>query len=400
MPLVALTTTSAPAAASAKVATPIPLCAACHSAKGAPPVAPGSVRASVACGSRVPMTTSCPRPDSAAAIVGPTVPVPSTAIFMASSVLDRLERTGSAGVDKTLSDRPVYATDLLGQCRTARSCHPARQTCLVPWSHDVASSHWKAAARTPAGQARDKILATAFRLFYAQGLRAAGIDTIIAESGVAKATFYKYFPAKDDLILAYLEKVDGVWTGQLHAAAEAAGPDPAAQLVGLFDALASACRRDGYRGCAFINAAAESASGTRVHERTVAHKEHVRAWIRGLAEEAGAPDPDRLARSLTLVLDGGLASGVLDADPAAAIAARRHRSPTCGREPRHSTDSQLTGSRGRFGASKRPLLPATSTDASGGTREHHHTAISTPSSPAGSASGTAATRPWPATTAG
>ncbi len=180
----------------------------------------------------------------------------------------------------------------------------------------------KQAARTPAGQAREKILATAFRLFYAHGLRAAGIDTIIAESGVAKATFYKYFPAKDDLILAYLEKVDGVWTGQLHAAAEAAGPDPAARLVGLFDALTSACRRDGYRGCAFINAAAESASGTRVHERTVAHKEHVRTWIRGLAEEAGAPDPDQLARGLTLVLDGGLASGVLDADPAAAIAAR------------------------------------------------------------------------------
>ena len=176
--------------------------------------------------------------------------------------------------------------------------------------------------RTPAGQAKDKILATAFRLFYAQGLRAAGIDTIIAESGVAKATFYKYFPAKDDLILAYLEQVDGVWTGQLHAAAEAAGPDAADQLVGLFDALSTACRRDGYRGCAFINAAAESASGTRVHERTVAHKQHILAWIRDLAEQAGAQDPDGLARSLTLVLDGGLASGVLDADPAAATAAR------------------------------------------------------------------------------
>src|SRR6478735_7424263 len=178
------------------------------------------------------------------------------------------------------------------------------------------------AARTPAGHAREKILATAFRLFYAQGFRAAGIDTIIAESGVAKATFYKYFPAKDDLILAYLEQVDGVWTGQLHAAAEAAGTDPAEQLVGLFDALSTACRRDGYRGCAFINAAAESASGTRVHERTVAHKQHILAWIRDLADKAGAPDPDGLARSLTLLLDGGLASGVLDADPAAAAAAR------------------------------------------------------------------------------
>lgn len=177
-------------------------------------------------------------------------------------------------------------------------------------------------ARTPAGHAKEKILATAFRLFYAQGLKAAGIDTIIAESGVAKATFYKYFPAKDDLILAYLQKVDGIWTGQLHAAAEAAGPDPAAQLTGLFDALGTACRRDGYRGCAFINAAAESASGTRVHERTVAHKQRIRAWIQDLAVRAGAADPDQLARSLTLLLDGGLASGVLDGDPAAAAAAR------------------------------------------------------------------------------
>ncbi|MEV8040733.1 TetR/AcrR family transcriptional regulator [Arthrobacter sp. NPDC080082] len=178
------------------------------------------------------------------------------------------------------------------------------------------------AVRTPAGQAREKILATAFRLFYAHGLRAAGIDTIIAESGVAKATFYKYFPAKDDLILAYLEHVDGVWSGQLHAAAEAAGPEPARELVGLFDALTTACRRDGYRGCAFINAAAESPSGTRVHERTVAHKQSILAWITQLAERAGAGNPEALARSLTLILDGGLASGVLDADPAAAAAAK------------------------------------------------------------------------------
>ncbi|WP_432397076.1 TetR/AcrR family transcriptional regulator [Pseudarthrobacter sp. L19] len=178
------------------------------------------------------------------------------------------------------------------------------------------------AARTPAGQARERILATAFRLFYAHGLRAAGIDTIIAESGVAKATFYKYFPAKDDLILAYLEHVDGVWSGQLHAAAEAAGPDPARQLVGLFDALTTACRRDGYRGCAFINAAAESPSGTRVHEQTVVHKQSILAWITELAEEAGARNPEALARSLTLILDGGLASGVLDGDPAAAAAAK------------------------------------------------------------------------------
>lgn len=172
------------------------------------------------------------------------------------------------------------------------------------------------------GAARDRILDTAFRLFYARGLRAVGVDTIIAESGVAKATFYRHFPAKDDLILAYLDKVDRVWTAQLEHAAQAAGPDPRDQLVGLFDALATACRRPGYRGCAFINAAAETTPGSPVHDRTVVHKQSVLAWIRDLAQRAGAPDPDQLARALTIVLDGGLAGGALDADPISPQTAR------------------------------------------------------------------------------
>jgi AcrR family transcriptional regulator len=148
------------------------------------------------------------------------------------------------------------------------------------------------------------------------------VDTIIAESGVAKATFYRHFPAKDDLILAYLDEVDRVWTAQLQDAASAAGPDPGDQLVGLFDALTTACRRPGYRGCAFINAAAETPPGSPVHDRTVAHKQAVLAWIRDLAKQAGAPDPDQLARALALLLDGGLASGALDADPSSPQAAR------------------------------------------------------------------------------
>jgi len=175
----------------------------------------------------------------------------------------------------------------------------------------------------PTVSARDRILDTAFRLFYARGIKAVGVDLIIAESGVAKATFYKHFPAKDELVLAYLDKIDGIWTGQLKAAAAAAGEAPAEQLVGLFDALGTACRRDGYRGCAFINAAAETLPGTAVHERTVAHKQAVLAWIRSLAVDAGATDPDGLARSLALLLDGGLADGALSADPEAAAAARR-----------------------------------------------------------------------------
>ena len=174
----------------------------------------------------------------------------------------------------------------------------------------------------PARPARQRILDTATALFYARGLRAVGVDTIIAESGVAKATFYKHFPAKDELIIAHLDIVDKVWSGQLHDAAQAAGPNPADQLIGLFDALESACRRDGYRGCGFINAAAEAAAGTPVHDRTVAHKRAVLSWMTDLAREAGVRDPGRLARSLSLLLDGALASGALDADPEAAAVAR------------------------------------------------------------------------------
>ena len=174
----------------------------------------------------------------------------------------------------------------------------------------------------PTSAARQRILDTAFALFYAEGLRAVGVDRIIAESGVAKATFYKHFPSKDDLAVAYLDRVDSVWSGQLHAAAEAAGDDPRDRLAGLFDALTSACRRPGYRGCAFLNAAAESTPGGPVHQRTVRHKDEVRAWVTGLAEDAGARDPSGLGRSITLLLDGGLAAGALDGDPASADAAK------------------------------------------------------------------------------
>jgi len=171
-------------------------------------------------------------------------------------------------------------------------------------------------------RARDSILTAAKELFYAGGTRAVGVDAVIARSGVAKATLYNHFPTKDALIVAYLDGVDEVWRAELSAAAKAAGPDPADQLVGLFDALRTACRREGYRGCAFINTAAESAPGSPVHERTVRHKAEVRRWIRGLAADAGARDPDRLAQGLTLLLDGGLSAGALDADPAAADVAK------------------------------------------------------------------------------
>lgn len=129
---------------------------------------------------------------------------------------------------------------------------------------------------------------------------------------MAKATLYAHFSSKDELILAYLGRADVAWQGKLRAAADAAGPDPRDQLSGLFDALRDACMRPGYRGCAFINTAAEAAPGGPVHAATVAHKLAVRAWVTELARLAAATDPAALARALTVLLDGALAATALE----------------------------------------------------------------------------------------
>jgi AcrR family transcriptional regulator len=170
--------------------------------------------------------------------------------------------------------------------------------------------------------ARERILAAAEALFSAHGLRGVGVDRIIAESDVAKSTLYVHFPSKDGLAAAYLRRVDDSWRGKLRAAALAAGDDPREQLVGLFDAVSASYERHGFHGCPFINAAAESEPGSPPHEVTVEHKRTVRAWVRELAEAAGAADPDGLALQLTLLIDGTLAAGRLEQNPAIPAAAK------------------------------------------------------------------------------
>ncbi|WP_131736460.1 TetR/AcrR family transcriptional regulator [Actinomadura roseirufa] len=175
--------------------------------------------------------------------------------------------------------------------------------------------------------ARDRILRTATDLFYAYGIRGVGIDRIIAESGVAKASLYANFKSKDDLVLTFLRQADEKWRRMLREAAAAAGDDPRERLAGMFGAI-EAAKGDGekFRGCVFVNTASESLPGTPVHQATVEHKRAVRAWVRDLAAQAGAADPARLARELTILLDGAMSAAALetitDTVPAAREAAR------------------------------------------------------------------------------
>ncbi|WP_202919368.1 TetR/AcrR family transcriptional regulator [Saccharothrix deserti] len=176
-----------------------------------------------------------------------------------------------------------------------------------------------ASTRRPA---RDRILDTACELFYAHGIHAVGVDRLIAESGVAKATLYKQFPSKDDVVAAYLRRMDDRWQRGLRSTALAAGDDPREQLVGVFVALEHAAR-EGTLGCAFINAAAEYHPGSTAHAITAEHKRAVRAWVRDLTAAAGAADPDTLALQLTLLIDGTLAATRVEHADVAAGAARQ-----------------------------------------------------------------------------
>jgi AcrR family transcriptional regulator len=170
--------------------------------------------------------------------------------------------------------------------------------------------------------ARERILASAIRLFYAQGPRGVGVDTVIADSGVAKATFYKHYPRKEDLVLAYLDTLHDVWFNALRASARAGGPNVRDQLIAMFDAVRDEYHREGYRGCAQLNAAAEATTGSQVQARTLENRNVVRAWVTDMCRRAGAADADLLAGQLLLVLEGALAAGVSDLDPEAPTAAK------------------------------------------------------------------------------
>jgi AcrR family transcriptional regulator len=170
--------------------------------------------------------------------------------------------------------------------------------------------------RTRKTNTEEKILATAAELFYANGLRGVGIDQVIAESGVAKSTLYVHFRTKDELVARYLRRTDDSWMAQLQAAAQRAGDDAAAQLVGLFDALLDAFDRHGFFGCPFVSAAVETGLGSEARAITVQHTQRRQAWLTERSAAAGAEDPGSLARHIGLLIDGALASGRLLQDRA------------------------------------------------------------------------------------
>ncbi|MDQ7993948.1 MAG: TetR/AcrR family transcriptional regulator [Propionicimonas sp.] len=165
---------------------------------------------------------------------------------------------------------------------------------------------------TGASLARERLLATASDLFYREGIHAVGVDRIIAEAGITRATFYRHFPSKEDLVEAYLGVEDANIRGAFTAAGGMAG-EPRELLHLVIEGLADDVSRHHTRGCPFINAAVEyPEEGSAVRERIAGH----RAWFRGTLESllaaADAPDPVRAAGELVLLRDAAMVGGYLD----------------------------------------------------------------------------------------
>jgi AcrR family transcriptional regulator len=160
----------------------------------------------------------------------------------------------------------------------------------------------------PPATGRARLVHAAIELFYSHGLQAVGIDQITSTAGVTKTTFYKHFESKDDLLVAAIQQRDE-WEMQAWTAAvkKMAGDDPKKQLLAFFDVLDVWFNSPDFRGCQFINAAAEFPNrNDPVHAIAAEHKRKIRDAFRDLATSAGATDPDAFADQYTALVEGTL----------------------------------------------------------------------------------------------
>ncbi|MFB8061384.1 TetR/AcrR family transcriptional regulator [Kitasatospora purpeofusca] len=169
--------------------------------------------------------------------------------------------------------------------------------------------------------ARTRILDAAEELFYAQGVQSVGMDAVRTTAGVTLRRLYQLFPSKDDLVEAYLERRDRRWLAELAEHVDAVAGTPAERVLAVYDWLGDWFARPGFRGCAFVNSYGElgaTAPGVAVVARR--HKEALRDYLSGLAEDAGAPAGTGVR--LALLAEGAITLAALTPTPAPAAEAR------------------------------------------------------------------------------
>jgi AcrR family transcriptional regulator len=171
---------------------------------------------------------------------------------------------------------------------------------------------------------QQRILQAASELFYSQGIKATGVDAIVKLAGTNKMTLYNYFASKDDLIVAFLRKRDADFTAWFVAQVDSRAEQPKDKLLAIFDIIGEWLEIPEFRGCAFINAAAEfPLEGNPVHQVSADFYDQFRAYISELAASCGAREPGNLAVQLSLLIEGAIVSEQMKRHSGAAAQAKR-----------------------------------------------------------------------------
>jgi len=169
---------------------------------------------------------------------------------------------------------------------------------------------------------RERILDTAYQLIARRGVRDVGVEEVIATAGIAKATLYRHFPSKNDLVLAVLEHREQVWTlGLVEAEARRRGSTPEERLLAVFDVFDEWFRSDGFDTCTFVNVLLEMGPDHVLGVASIRHLQNIRTMIAQLATEAGLRDPEEFARSWHILMKGSIVSAA-EGDTDAALRAQ------------------------------------------------------------------------------
>lgn len=172
---------------------------------------------------------------------------------------------------------------------------PARRPAILETSHD----------------ARERIVDAAYELFSRRGIRGVGVDEVIDHAGVAKATLYRHFASKDDLVLAFLERREQRWTyGWLEAEAKKRASTPRERLLAIFDVFDDWFRGPDFDACSFINALLEMGPDHPVGAAGARHLASVRTVVKEFAEDAGIDDPETFAHLWHILMKGSIVAAV------------------------------------------------------------------------------------------
>lgn len=174
-----------------------------------------------------------------------------------------------------------------------------------------------------AKNARERLLTAAEELFYAEGIRAVGVERILEESGVGRASFYRHFASKDDLVVEVLRGRDVRYREWMARSVEARAASPHDRPLAVFDVLADRFAQADFRGCAFINTIVETAdAGSAAHRAADEHKRAMTAYLEGLLADAGWSEAESLAEQQLLLMDGATVTAVRENGPKAASRSR------------------------------------------------------------------------------